>query len=138
MVRNSLVAFGVALLALMAPAHAQNWPQRPITMIVSQPAGTAPDVMARFIADRLAKPLGQNVIIENKPGAANIVGTAAAAHAAPDGYTLFFATSAALVTNPYMVKNLPYNPVKDFVPIALAARSYQVIVQSECRGQDAG
>jgi len=132
MVRNSLVAIGVAsslaLLAQIAPAQAQNWPQRPITMIVSQPAGTAPDVMARFIAERLATPLGQNVIIENKPGAANIVGTVAAAHAAPDGYTLFFATSAALVTNPYMVKNLPYNPVKDFVPIALAARSYQVIV----------
>jgi tripartite-type tricarboxylate transporter receptor subunit TctC len=72
--------------------------------------------------------LGQSVIIENKPGAGNVIGAQAAARAAPDGYTFFFATSAALVTNPYMVKNLSYDPVKDFAPVALVTRSHQVIV----------
>ena len=118
----------VAMLAFAAPASAQSWPQRPVTFIVSQSAGASPDVMARMIATKLAAPLGQQVIIENKPGAGNVIGAQAAARAAPDGYTFFFATSAALVTNPYMVKNLAYDPVKDFMPVALVTRSHQVIV----------
>jgi tripartite-type tricarboxylate transporter receptor subunit TctC len=72
--------------------------------------------------------LGQTVIIENKPGAGNVIGATAAARAAPDGYTFFFATSAALVPNPYMVKNLTYSPEKDFAPVALVTRSHQVFV----------
>jgi tripartite-type tricarboxylate transporter receptor subunit TctC len=118
----------VAVLAFAAPASAQTWPQRPVTFIVSQSAGASPDVMARMIATKLATPLGQQVIVENKPGAGNVVGAQAAARSAPDGYTFFFATSAALVTNPYLVKNLSYDPVKDFVPVALVTRSHQVIV----------
>ena len=118
---------------LIQPACAQtspqpSWPHRPITFIVSQSAGASPDVMARLIANKLSVTLGQSVIIENKPGAGNVVGAQAAARAAPDGYTFFFATSAALVTNPYMVKNLSYDPVKDFAPVALVTRSHQVIV----------
>jgi tripartite-type tricarboxylate transporter receptor subunit TctC len=109
-------------------AFAQNWPQRPVTFIVSQSAGASPDVMARMIANRLSIPLGQTVIVENKPGAGNVIGATAAARAAPDGYTFFFATSAALVTNPYMVKNLSYDPMKDFVPVSLVTRSHQLIV----------
>src|SRR3972149_641495 len=128
MVRNLLATLGIALVAQTATAHAQDWPQRPITMLVSQPAGASPDVMARLIAERMSKSLGQTVIIENKPGAGNVIGASAAARAAPDGYTLFFATSAALVTNPFMMKNLPYDPVKSFAPIALVTRSYQLIV----------
>ncbi|TMJ04878.1 MAG: tripartite tricarboxylate transporter substrate binding protein [Alphaproteobacteria bacterium] len=126
--RGSGALIGMALLAAVAPAAAQSWPQRPVTFIVSQSAGASPDVMARMIATKLAAPLGQQVIIENKPGAGNVIGAQAAARAAPDGYTFFFATSAALVTNPYMVKNLSYDPVKDFVPVALVTRSHQVIV----------
>jgi tripartite-type tricarboxylate transporter receptor subunit TctC len=113
---------------LVQPAAAQSWPQRPVTFIVSQSAGASPDVMARMIATKLSVTLGQTVIVENKPGAGNVIGAQAAARAAPDGYTFFFATSAALVTNPYMVKNLSYDPVKDFVPVALVTRSHQVIV----------
>jgi tripartite-type tricarboxylate transporter receptor subunit TctC len=113
---------------LAQPAAAQSWPQRPVTFIVSQSAGASPDVMARMIANKLSAALGQSVIVENKPGAGNVIGAQAAARAAPDGYTFFFATSAALVTNPYMVKNLSYDPVKDFVPVALVTRSHQVIV----------
>lgn len=128
MVRTILAILGFAFVTQLSPAQAQDWPQRPITLIVSQPAGASPDVMARMIAERMGKTLGQTVIIENKPGAGNVVGAAAAARAAADGYTLFFATSAALVTNPFMMKSLPYDPVKDFAPIALVTRSYQLIV----------
>ena len=128
MVRTILAILGFAFVTQLSPAQAQDWPQRPITLIVSQPAGASPDVMARMIAERMGKTLGQTVIIENKPGAGNVVGAAAAARAAADGYTLFFATSAALVTNPFMMKSLPYDPVKDFAPIALVARSHQLVV----------
>jgi tripartite-type tricarboxylate transporter receptor subunit TctC len=84
--------------------------------------------MARMIANKLSVALGQSFVIENKPGAGNVIGAQAAARSAPDGYTFFFATSAALVTNPYMVKNLSYDPVKDFSPIALVTRSHQLVV----------
>ena len=112
----------------VAPAAAQEWPQRPITLIVSQAAGASPDVMARLIADRLAAQLKPGVVVENKPGGGNVIGAQAAARAAPDGYTFFFATSAALVTNSVLMKSLPYDPVKDFVPVALITRSQQVLV----------
>jgi tripartite-type tricarboxylate transporter receptor subunit TctC len=126
MVRTVIAAFAATL--FMHAAHAQDWPQRPVTLVVSQSAGASPDVMARMIADRMSKTLGQTVIVENKPGAGNVIGASAVAKAAPDGYTLFFATSAALSTNPFMMKNLPYDPVKDFAPIALVTRSFQLIV----------
>ncbi|MGV3634206.1 MAG: Bug family tripartite tricarboxylate transporter substrate binding protein [Pseudorhodoplanes sp.] len=124
-------------MALLAPAFillassqatAQNWPQRPVTVIVSQSAGASPDVMARMITNKLGAALGQSFVVENKPGAGNVIGAQAAARSAPDGYTFFFATSAALVTNPYMLKNLGYDPVKDFVPVALVTRSHQLVV----------
>ncbi len=109
-------------------ASAQEWPQRPVTFIVSQSAGASPDVMARMITNKLSVLLGQSVVVENKPGAGNVIGAQAAARAAPDGYTFFFATSAALVTNPYMVKNLSYDVVKDFAPVALVTKSHQIVV----------
>ena len=84
--------------------------------------------MARVVTNKLSAALGQNVIVENKPGAGNVIGAQAAARAAPDGYTFFFATSAALVTNPFMLKNLSYDPLKDFAPVALVTRSHQVFV----------
>ena len=111
-----------------AQAPTQDWPQRTVTFIVSQAAGSSPDVMARLVSDRLSKSLGQGVVIENKPGGGNVIGANAAARAAPDGYTLFFATSAALVTNPYLMKNLSYDPLKDFAPVTLVTRSHQLVV----------
>src|ERR1041385_1105959 len=125
--RRWLVAL-IATASLCGAASAQTWPQRPVTFIVSQSAGASPDVMARMLASKLAAPLGQQGLIDNKPGAGNIIGAQAAARAAPDGYTFFFATSASLVTNPYMVKNLGYDPTRDFVPVALVTRSHQVFV----------
>ena len=123
----TLIACAVALL-LSAQAHAQSWPQRPVTLIVSQSAGASPDVMARMITNKLSTILGQSFVVENRPGGGNVIGAQAAARAAPDGYTFFFATSAALVTNPYMLKNPGYDPIKDFAPVALVTRSHQIVV----------
>src|SRR5215218_3616949 len=128
MKRSIALLVATSALLVAQSAFAQSWPQRPVTFIVSQAAGASPDVMARMIANKLSVALGQSFVIENKPGAGNVIGAQAAARSAPDGYTFFFATSAALVTNPYMVKNLSYDPVKDFVPVALVTRSHQVIV----------
>jgi tripartite-type tricarboxylate transporter receptor subunit TctC len=117
-----------AALCLSLPAFAQSWPQRPVSVVVPQPAGNSPDVLCRVIAEKLSRALGQQFVVENRAGAANLVGTQAVARAAPDGYTFLFATSAALVTNPYTFKKLPYDPVKDFTPVAMVARSNHVLL----------
>ena len=111
------------MLQSLAPAAADTWPDRPIKIIVSQAAGGTPDIICRIISDKLSDLLGQRVVVENRPGGANVVGAQAAAHAAPDGYTLFFATAAALVSNPHTYKTLPYDPVKDFVAVSMVAKN---------------
>ena len=111
------------ILPSLAPAAADAWPDRPIKIIVSQAAGGTPDIICRIISDKLSDLLGQRVVVENRPGGANVVGAQAAAHAAPDGYTLFFATAAALVSNPHTYKTLPYDPVKDFVAVSMVAKN---------------
>ncbi len=118
----------LALPQFASTAIAQTWPQRTITIIVSQPAGTSPDILSRLLSERLSGEFKQGVITENKAGGGNVVGSVAAARAAPDGHTFFFATSAALVTNPFMMKALPYDPIKDFAPVAFIGRSSQLIV----------
>lgn len=113
----------MAVLSLAAgPAVAQNWPDRPVRFIVTQAAGGTPDIIARLLGDRLGQAIGQQVVVENRPGGANVIGAQAAARSAPDGYTFLFATAAALVTNPHTFKSMPYDPVKDFVPVAGIAR----------------
>lgn len=125
----------LAALSLTGPSFAQsNWPRRPIKWIVSQPAGAGPDIIARFIAERLAASLGQAIVIENRPGGQNVIGAQAAARSAPDGYTFFFGTTAAMVTNSFTFKSLPYDPEKDFVPVALVGRSPFVIATSAATG----
>jgi tripartite-type tricarboxylate transporter receptor subunit TctC len=121
-----------ALLPFAGSAFAQDpaWPQRPIHWILSQPAGSGPDVLARYLADQLGKTWKQPVIIDNKPGGQNVIGAIAAARSAPDGYTFYYATTAAMVTNLYTFKALPYDPTKGFVPIRLVGRSPFVIAAS--------
>ncbi|MEN9712839.1 MAG: hypothetical protein RLY90_1100 [Pseudomonadota bacterium] len=104
-------------------AQSANWPDKPIRFVLSQPAGSGPDNVARLLGDRLAKPLGQTIVIDNKPGGQNIIGAQTVARATPDGYTFYFATTAALVTNSLLFSQLPYDPQKDFVPVAFIARS---------------
>jgi tripartite-type tricarboxylate transporter receptor subunit TctC len=111
------------LLLLIIPAGAQSWPDRPIKIIVSQAAGGTPDLICRIVSDKLSALLGRRVFVENRPGGANVVGATAAAHAPGDGYTLFFATAAALVSNPHTFKTLPYDPVKDFTAVSMVAKN---------------
>jgi tripartite-type tricarboxylate transporter receptor subunit TctC len=88
--------------------------------------------VARLLGDRLARALGQPIVIENKPGGQNIIGAQAAARSPADGYSLYFATTAALVTNKYLFKTMPYDPEKDFVPVAFIAKSpFAVVVKAE-------
>ena len=120
------ILLALALLAA-GPALAQDWPARPVKIIVSQPPGTSPDITARLLGDRLSKLWNQQAVIENRPGGQNVPGAQAAARAAPDGYTFFYATTAAIVTNPVTFKALPYDPQRDFAPVAMIAKSPMVI-----------
>jgi tripartite-type tricarboxylate transporter receptor subunit TctC len=122
-----------ALASAWPAARAQaGWPERPVKWVLSQPPGSGPDNVARILADRLGKSWGQAVVIENKPGGQNIIGAQAAARSPADGHNFYFATTAALVTNPLLFKTLPYDPVKDFVPVAFIARSpFAILVRAE-------
>jgi tripartite-type tricarboxylate transporter receptor subunit TctC len=121
--RHFTLALAASTLWPATAPRADTWPERPVRFVLSQPAGSGPDAVARLIAERLSKTWGQTVWIENKPGGQNIIGAQTAAHAPADGSTLYFATTAALVTNEYLFKQLPYDPKKDFVPVAFVARS---------------
>jgi tripartite-type tricarboxylate transporter receptor subunit TctC len=123
--------FSLALAALAASpvcALAQaGWPQRPVKFILSQPAGSGPDILARYVAEQLGRMWTQPVVVENRPGGQNVIGAQAAARSAPDGYTFYYATTAAMVTNVYTFKSLPYDPAKDFATVRLVGRSPFVI-----------
>lgn len=116
-----------ALLLLAGSAVAQDWPARPVKFIISQPPGTSPDITARFLAERLSRLVGQQVVVENRPGGQNVIGAQAVAKAPADGYTYYFATTAAIITNPLTFKALPYDPEKDFTPVAMIAKSPMVV-----------
>lgn len=129
--RHMLVTLGAAL-GTPQWLHAQSWPDKPVKWVLSQPAGSGPDNVARLLSDRLAKTWAQAIVIENKPGGQNVIGAQTAARSAPDGFTFYFATTAALVTNPLLFKTLPYDPAKDFVPVAFVARSpFAVLVTAD-------
>lgn len=123
MLRRSLLSLAGATLA--APALA--WPDQSIRMIVPYTPGTGPDTIARFVSERLAKPLGQPVVVENMAGASGNIGSQAVARAKPDGHTLM-SQVVTLVMNASLYKNLPYNPAADFAPIGLTAWGSLVLV----------
>src|SRR5215470_13177790 len=123
----------VASLALVAaypltPAPAQTYPTRPVTIIVPLAAGTGMDTVVRLYGDELSKSLGHSVVVDNRPGAATMIGTDAVASAPADGYTLLVATSSAMAINPVLYKKINYDPVKDFVPISFYVKSPFVLV----------
>jgi tripartite-type tricarboxylate transporter receptor subunit TctC len=122
------MAFIIGVMALPTQALAQSFPNRSIRLVVTQAAGGAPDIIARLVAERMARGLGQSVVVENRAGGANVIGAQAVARAAPDGYTYLFATAAALVTNPHTFKSLPYDPAKDFVPVGMVGKNPFLIV----------
>lgn len=116
-----------AILCIGAAAHAA-YPEKPIHLIVPFPPGGGTDATARLIAGEIGPMLGQTIVIENRAGAGGSIGAQAVADAAPDGYTLFFTTTGALVINPHLYKNLRYDPIKDFKPIAPVGSSANVLV----------
>ncbi|MES3003662.1 MAG: tripartite tricarboxylate transporter substrate-binding protein [Pseudomonadota bacterium] len=121
--RTFTLTTAAAALTGWAPlARSQSWPDRPVRIVLSQPAGSGPDSMARMIGDQLSRKWGQGFIVENKPGGQNAIGAQAAAKSAPDGYNFYFATTAALVTNTYLFKTLPYDPAKDFTPVGMVGK----------------
>jgi tripartite-type tricarboxylate transporter receptor subunit TctC len=114
------VTLAVALVAMAAPASAQDYPSRPVTIVVPQAPAASSDLLARTLGERLSAAWGQTVIVDNRPGAGGNVGAAYAARAQPDGYTLMVGTDAMMTSNVYLYKNMPFDPVKDFAPIANA------------------
>jgi len=109
-------------------AHAQDYPARAINLIAPWPPGGAVDTLCRIFGAKLADRLGKPVLVENRPGAGSVIGVAATARAAPDGYTLVMAGSAALATSVTIYKKLAYDPTRDFAPIALISRIPFVLV----------
>jgi tripartite-type tricarboxylate transporter receptor subunit TctC len=122
------VVTGLAVAAAALGAQAQEYPTRQITLIAPWPAGGAVDALCRAVAPPLSDRLGKSVVVENRPGAGSVIGTAAGAKAAPDGYTMVMAGSGSLAISATMYKKLPYDPVKDFVPLALGGRIPFVLV----------
>ncbi|MGZ3409788.1 MAG: Bug family tripartite tricarboxylate transporter substrate binding protein [Xanthobacteraceae bacterium] len=122
-----LPALGVAFACVgfatvpISPSLAQQWPSRPVSIIVPFPAGGSTDIVARFMAERMRAQFNGSFVIENRAGATGNIGATAAAKAAPDGYTLLFSTSGPVATNTLIFKNPPIDPLKDLTPIALVA-----------------
>ena len=126
MVRAAVVA--AALIAVAASgAGAQSYPARPVTLVVPFPPGGGNDALARTVAERMSKSLGQQVVVENRGGAGGTVATRAVAKTAPDGYTILLAYTGTLAINPSLYPNVGYDPRKDFVPIGLIAALSSVL-----------
>ena len=115
----AVVAIGIVVVS--SAVHAQEYPSRTVRIVVPQPPGGGTDTIARLIADRLSKQLGQAFIVENRPGAGTLVGTEVVARAAPDGYTLLVGLNGNMAVNPSLYKNLSYDPIRDFTPVAMLA-----------------
>jgi hypothetical protein len=123
------LSFAAALILLAAaPAAAQDYPTRPVTFVIPFTPGGAGDTLARMLAPKLEQKWGKSFIVENKPGAGGVIGANLVAKAPPDGYTLMIAPSAVMAINVTLFKNLSYDPVADFVPLALAAQTAFVLV----------
>lgn len=118
----------LAPLAFAAPAPAQDWPTKPVTLVVPFSTGVSSDVLGRSMAEFIGAKIGQPVIVENKGGAAGNIGAAAVARAQPDGYTLLLATTGQAATNKLMYANMAYDPDKDLTPIVLLGKLPVVIV----------
>jgi tripartite-type tricarboxylate transporter receptor subunit TctC len=127
--RHASSAAALVFLASMisAGASAQNYPDHPITLVVPYAAGGGNDVLARLVAERMSKSLGQQIVIENRGGAGGTIATRQVAKSAPDGYTLLIATSS-LAINPSLYPNVGYDPRKDFAPVGLIASSSNVVL----------
>jgi tripartite-type tricarboxylate transporter receptor subunit TctC len=122
------VATALALAGALAPAAAQDYPNRPITLVVPYAAGGGNDVMARTVAEKMSRTLGQQIVVENRAGAGGTIATRQVAKAAPDGYTLVIGGTGTLAVNPTLYANVGYDPRKDFAPVGLIGTSALVIL----------
>jgi tripartite-type tricarboxylate transporter receptor subunit TctC len=120
--------FSVVLFAAALAASAQPYPAKPVRLVVTFPAGGAADVLARTLTVKLADALGQPVVVDNRPGAGGNVGAEAVAKAPADGYTVLFGTNGTHGINPALYGKVPYDPVKDFAPVALAQTLPSILV----------
>jgi tripartite-type tricarboxylate transporter receptor subunit TctC len=120
----------LVLQCIACAAAAQDWPSRPMRLIVPFAPGGATDIPARLLAPKLQDSLGQPVVVENRPGAGGIVGIQAAAQSAADGYTWLVATNGELVMNPSIYPKLPYDAFKDFIPVSIIIESPMMLVTS--------
>jgi len=116
------------LAAVCGAALAQAWPAKPVKMVVSTGPGLATDIIARILADRLSRSTGQQFVVENMAGAAGNIGAQAVARAAPDGYTHLFTGGGVMITNAFAFKTLPFDPVRDFAPVAMITESGGFVV----------
>jgi tripartite-type tricarboxylate transporter receptor subunit TctC len=122
------VLVAAALLSFACAAFAQTYPTRPIKVIVPYPPGDAADILSRLIGPKVSERLGQQMIVENRPGASGQIGMEVLKNAAPDGYTIGVGQGGNLVVAPHTYKKIPYDPLKDFVPIAELATNYLAVV----------
>jgi tripartite-type tricarboxylate transporter receptor subunit TctC len=128
---KSNIATGALVLAAVAPGGAlaaDVWPSRPIRMIVAFAPGGGTDILGRIVAQGISAALGQQVVVENRPGAGGNIGTELAARAAPDGYTLITSGTGAHAINPSLYANIPYDAIKDFTPVSLVASTPYLMV----------
>ena len=128
MVVKRIVVAAIATLILTGSAAAQSYPSRPIKLIVPFVAGGPPDVIARIVADAVSARIGQTVVVENRPGAGATIGTRSVATADPDGHTLLFSSTSSLSIAPALFKNVDYDPVKSFAPVAGVSSGAMVVV----------
>lgn len=129
--RGAVIAVGAALfLAAMPGAHAQDYPTRPIRIVVAFPPGGPTDFVGRLVADRMTHLLGRRVYIDNKPGANGTLGGGDVAKSDPDGYSLFLTTSGAVTVSPHLMANMPFDTFRDFAPVALVTTVNEVLVVS--------
>jgi len=129
MLSTRLILCALALAATFAaPAHAQVYPAKPIRLVVPYPANDGTDFFARLVGAQLSTQLGQPVVVENRPGAATIIGAEAVAKSAPDGYTLLLGDTATFAVNPSLYKKLPYDPSKDLTAVTMTGRFALLLV----------
>ena len=130
-IRDLLIA-AMALVTLLAPqlAEAQNFPSRPVRIVVAFPPGGPTDFVGRLVADKMSALLGQRVFIDNKPGANGTLGGGDVAKSDPDGYSLFLTTAGAVTVSPHIMANMPFDTFRDFAPVSLVTKVSEVFVVS--------
>lgn len=130
--RRMVMVFGAGLMSIGAAplAQAQDFPTRPVRIVVAFPPGGPTDFVGRLIADKMTSILGQRVFIDNKPGANGTLGGGDVAKSDPDGYSLFLTTSGAVTVSPHMMAKMPFDTFRDFAPVALVTTVHEVLVVS--------